>query len=428
MAKAGYDYAGLLFSECVLQDPGNPIYAQTFLANSRKKSGDKKKTSSSFIAAGKKMTVDSKKPESLLKVCIEMLNSNPWNIDTLISAGKACEDLGHLTSAIIYYQVAVDTDPHHIGANTACCEALRENADYDGALACVQRILKRKPEDREVLKLQHDLSAEKAIHKGKYATGASRDSVESAGSVVPEDEDVMGRTLTVEEQIERRIAKNPQDTANYVELAHWFSIQSNLAKAEECYKRAVEVSNNDHGMMERLLEVQKKRLHAEALRLKEEYESDPQENRRSIFLASRNQYEAKSIELAELRIKHYPNHAGYRYDYGILLQKSEQVKEAIAEFQIAKVDKALAGKCLLALGQCFQMIRQSKLAMTHYQEAVAALEPGESKKKALYLAMKLAVTLEDYAQAEEYGHQLAAIDFSYRDLGDVLSQIAQRRD
>jgi tetratricopeptide (TPR) repeat protein len=173
--------------------------------------------------------------------------------------------------------------------------------------------------------------------------------------------------------------------------------------------------------------VQKKRLHAVARRLKEEYEKHPQEERKSVFLASRNQYEAKSIELAQHRIEHYPNHAGYRYDYGILLQQSEQVKEAITEFQIAKADKALSGKCLLALGQCFQMIRQYKLAMSHYQEAVSALEPGESKKKALYLAMKLAFTLEDYDLAEEYGHQLAAIDFSYRDLGDVLNQIAQRR-
>jgi len=424
MAKGGYDYANFYYSDCVLQDPGNPIYAQTFLTNLRKKFGDKKKTSTSFIAVGKKLTVDSKKPESLLKVCVETLNSNPWNIETLISAGRACEDLGHLQSAIIYYQAAVDTDPAHIGANTICSSALRESADFDGALACVRRILKRKPEDRDVQKLLRDIDAEKTIHQGKYTTGASRNMVESAGSAVPENEDVMGRSLTVGEQIERRIAKNPQDTANYVELAQWYVNQPNLDKAEECYQRAVEVSGNNSSMFERLLEVQKKRLHAEALRLKEEYERDPQEERKSVFLASREQYEAKSLELAQHRITHDPNHAGYRYDYGILLQQGEQVKEAITEFQIAKAEKSLTGKCLLALGQCFQMIRQYKLAMSHYQEAVSVLEPSESKKKALYLAMKLAFTLEDYAQAEEYGHQLAAMDFSYRDLGDVLNQIA----
>ena len=426
MSKKGYDYANLYFSDCVLQDPGNPIYAQTFLANLRKKFGEKKKTTRSIIAVGKKIAVDSRKPESIFKAGIEALKSNPWEVETLIATGKACEDMGYLKAAIVYHQAAVDADPHHIGANTACSEALREAADYDGALACVQRILKQRPDDPEIRKMLNLLSAEKAIHKGQYASGASRHMVESAGIAVPENEDVMGRPLTIVEQIERRIAKNPQDTANYVELAQWYIQQSELEKAEECYSKAVSVSNHAPEMVERLLETQKKRLHSETLRLKEEYEKSHQEEIKSVFFTTRGQYEAKSLELAQHRIKHSPNHAGYRYEYGILLQKSEQVKEAIAEFQIAKKDKALAGVCLLELGRCFQMIRQYKLAMSHYQEAVAALELGENKKKALYLAMKLAFTLEDFTQAEEYGHQLAAIDFAYRDLGDMLDQITQR--
>jgi tetratricopeptide (TPR) repeat protein len=286
--------------------------------------------------------------------------------------------------------------------------------------------LNLRPEDADARKRVHDLFAEKAIHQGKYATGTSREMFESVGTMISENEDVMGRTLTVEEQIERRIAKNPLDTANYVELAQWYSQQSDPAQAEECYARAVRVSDNNPAMVERLLEAQKKRLHVETLRLKEEYERHPQDDLKSLFFATRSQYETKSRELAEHRVKYSPSHAGYHYDYGILLQKNEQVKEAITEFQIAKAEPTIAGDCLLALGQCFQMIRQYKLAMTHYQEAVQALEPGENKKKALYLAMKLAFTLGEYPQAEEYGHQLAAIDFSYRDLGDVLDQIAQR--
>ena len=427
MTKKNYEYADFYFTDCVLQDPSNLIYAQSFLFNLRKKFGEKKKTTRSLIAAGKQMAIDAKKPESLFKVGIETLKSNPWDIETLISTGRACENLGYLETAIAYYQAAVDADPDHAGANLACSDALRENADFDGALACLYRIQKQQPENRDVRKLIHDLSAEKAIHKGKYAKGDSRSTVESEGVAVPDDEDVMGRTLTEEAQIERRIAKNPQDTANYIELAQWYSKHLDLAKAEETYARAVEVSQNAPDMVEHFLETQKKRLHAETLRLKEEYETNLHEEVKSVFFDTRSQYEAKSMELALHRIKCFPKHAGYRYDYGMLLQKSGQVKDAIAEFQLAKEELSRKGDCLLALGQCFQMIRQHKLAMTHYQEAVSALEPGESKKKALYLAMKLAFAIEDYEQAELYGHQLAAIDFSYRDLGDILEQIAQQR-
>ena len=428
MSKANYEYADdIYFTPCVLQDPGNLIYTQTFLANLRKKFGEKKKSTKSLVALGKKMTADSQNPGTLFKVCIELLKSNPWDIETLISMGKSCEALGHLETAIVYYQSAVQADPDHTGANTACCAALRESADFDGALACVQRMLKHQPENREIKKLQRDISVEKTIHQGKYAAGASRDAVESAGTVIPENEDVMGRTLTVEEQIERRIAKNPLDTANYLELAQWHYKQSDFAKAEECYGRAVKVSNSAPKMVEHLLEAQKKRLHAEAHRLREEYEQSLQADLKTVFLATRSRYQAKKMELALHRVKHYPNNAGYRYDYGLLLQRNGKMREAIAEFQAAKADKEFAGDCLLSLGQCFQLIQQYKLAMTHYQEAVAVLEPSENKKRALYLAMKLAVVLENYVQAEEYGHQLAAIDFAYRDLGEVLDQIAQLR-
>jgi hypothetical protein len=134
MSKGGYEYADFYFSDCVLQDPGNPIYATTFLANLRKKFGEKKKTTRSLLGIGKKMTVDSKKPENIFKVSVEALKANPWEIETLISAGRACEDLGHLKSALVYLQAAVDADTNHVGANTACCEALREAADYEGAL------------------------------------------------------------------------------------------------------------------------------------------------------------------------------------------------------------------------------------------------------------------------------------------------------
>ena len=427
MSKGNYDYAGnIYFSECVRQDPGNPIYAKTFLANLRKKYGEKKKTTRSLITTGKQMVADARKPESQFRAGIETLKSNPWDVETLISTGEACESLGHIESAIAYYQAAVDADPQHIGANTVCCAALRETADYDGAIACVQRILKQRPDDPDARKLLNNISADKAIHQGKYATGSSRDTLESAETSIPETEDVMGRPLTVEEQIERRIAKNPQDIANYTELAQWYYKHSEWIKAEECYARAVKVSNNAPEMVERLLESQKKRLYAETLRMKEEYERHPQEELKTVFFAIRNQYETKSMELAQHRVGYYPNHTGYRYDYGILLQRNGQVKEAIAEFQLAKAEAARKGDCLLALGQCFQMIKQYKLAMTHYQEAVTTLEPGENKKKALYLAMKLAMTLEDYDLAESYGHQLATIDFSYRGLGDMLDQIAQR--
>ena len=426
MSKGNYEYADdIYFTQCVLEDPGNPIYAATFLANLRKKFGGKRKAISSFIAAGKRVIIDTENPGKLFQASVEALKSNPWDTESLIFAGKACQSLGFLKTALIYHQSAVDTNPNHIGANIACCATHREATDYDAAIACVRRIMRQRPDDREVQQLLHNITVEKTIHKGKYASGGRRDTLESSSTAIPQNEDVMGRTLTVGEQLERKIAKDPQNTTNYIELAHWYYRQSLHERAEECYARAVNVSNNDPKMVELLLEAQEKRLRVVTLRLREEYEMYPQEELKSVFFASRSQYIAKCMELAQHRVKHNPTHTGHRYNYGVVLRKDRQAKEAIAEFQIAKADSERAGDCLLELGRCFQMLKQYELAMIHYHEAVQTLVSGENKKKALYYAMKLAFALEQYTQAKEYGHQLAAIDFAYRDLGEALEQIAQ---
>ncbi|MDR0704145.1 MAG: hypothetical protein LBF88_04075 [Planctomycetaceae bacterium] len=429
MSMTNFDYANEWFIQCVLGDPGNPIYLKSFLANLKKKHGEpKKKGIFSVLTGSGKKTMRSKKPEQVFKSSVESLQSDPWNVDALLSAGGACEELGHHEVAVEYYKAAVDSAPFHLEANRICGTALRDLADYDGALACVHRILKVKPNDQDAEKLRKDLTVEKTIQKGKYATGDSNQVRNAqAQTEFSETEDVMGRPLTYLEQVEKRIKKNPNDIANYLELAQHFYQQADYEKSEQYYLQAVPLSHESPDIAERLLNTQKQKLHAKVLSLKEEFEKTRKESTKTEFYKTKEEYDAKNLELARHRIQYHPNHAGYHFEYGVLLQQRKQIKEAITEFQQAKAEEIRKGECLLALGQCFQMIKQNKLAMTHYQEAVAALSDGESKKKVLYLAAKLAFELEDYEKSEEYGHQLAAIDFSYKDLGELLDKVAQKR-
>ncbi|MDR2117047.1 MAG: tetratricopeptide repeat protein [Planctomycetaceae bacterium] len=429
MSIGSHDYANDMFTQCVLNDPENIIYFKSFLANLKKKYGDKKKKGLITFITGSGKKFHSKKPDQAFKASIETLKSDPWNVNALLSAGEACEELGHHNVAIEYYKAAIDSEPFHLEANRICGAALREIADYDGALACVHRILKAKPGDQDAEKLRKDLTVEKTIHKGKYATGDANQVRDAATKPtgIEEDVDVMGRPLTYLEQVEKRIKKNPDDIANYLELAQHFYQQADYEKSEQYYLQSVQLSKNSPDLIERLLDTQKQKLHAKVLALKEEFEKTKKESTKTEFYKTKEEYDAKNLELAQHRIQHHPNHAGYHFEYGVLLQQRKQLKEAIAEFQLAKAEVTRKGECLLALGQCFQMIKQTKLAMTHYQDAVVALPDGEHKKKALYLAAKLAFELEDYEKSEEYGHQLAAIDFSYKDLGELLDKVAQKR-
>ncbi len=460
MLIGSFDYANDMFTQCLIGDPGNIVYFKTFLANLKKKHGDKKKKGMlSFLGGtGISKALVGKKPDQIIKAGADSLKSNPWDAQTLIAMGGANEELGNHEVAVEYYRAAVEAEPGDYEVNRICAQALREIAAFDEALACAARMLKAKPADQIADKLRKDLTIEKTIHKGKYAMGDSqqvRDTVSQMKSPQAEDEDVMGRPLTYIEQVEKRIKKNPNDIANFIELAQYFYQQGNYAESERYYIEAVRISKNEPDMVERLLDTQKQKLASQlqnlpdevkeykekALKLKEQFEKHKTAEIRNEFYKIKEAYDqgkkaletlqpdfdAKNMELARHRIKYHPNHAGYHYEYGILLQQIGEVKEAIAEFQHAKADVTRKGDCLFALGQCFEQIQQTKLAMTHYQEAIEELaDTSDNKKEALYLATKLAIQLEDYAKAEKYGHQLAAIDFSYKDIGELLDKVAQK--
>ncbi len=458
MLIASFDYANTMFSQCVLGDPGNVVYFKTFLANLKKKFGDKKKKGMlSFLSSSSIKKSVARTPDGIIKAGVEALASNPWDADTLLAMGGACEELGHHDVAVEYYRSAVEAEPGSYETNHICCKALREIAAFDEALGCALRMLKIKPADQIAEKLRKDITVEKTIHKGKYAMGDSqqvRDTVAGMRSVVAEDEDVMGRALTYVEQVERRIKKNPNDVANFMELAQYFYQAGDYEQAEKYYTEAVRITKNEPDMVERLLDTQKQKFAAKivslpedsqkfkekALELKAKFEKHKTAEIRDEFYKVKEQYDkakkeletvqddydTKNMELARHRIQFHPNHAGYHFEYGVLLQKIGETKDAIAEFQLARADITRKGDCMFALGQCFEALSRHKLAMDHYREAISELPAtAENKKEALYLAMHLAIELKDKDTAEKYGNELAAIDFSYKDVGELLDKVAQ---
>ncbi|MEZ6072337.1 MAG: tetratricopeptide repeat protein [Pirellulales bacterium] len=130
------------------------------------------------------------------------------------------------------------------------------------------------------------------------------------------------------------------------------------------------------------------------------------------------------------RVERYPTNVGLKYDLGLRLKRARNYKEAITMFQKASGDPQRRGMVLLELGQCFQQIKQYKLALDNYEKAVEAIpdKDEDSKKQALYLAGRLAEGLKDLAKAEKHYTALAGLDFGYRDVAERLDKIQSGGD
>jgi tetratricopeptide (TPR) repeat protein len=425
MAQGNHDYAHEMFTQCVLGAPDNLIYVQSFLGNLKRKYNNNKKGGklAKLKGAGtrgmiKKASLQ-KDWAAVIKSGVEVLKHNPWDVSTLTAMANASGHLDYDEVELAYLKTALDADPHDPDVNRLCALALTEREEYDQAIACWHRFEKVRPGNEEAAKAVADLSVLRTIKKGGYEekspgkkTGAAdeeRHSPRKDGSPAPD-------AISPEESLQRDLRRNPGDVAKHVELAQLV--------------RASELSGQDDDILDRLSDVQIRRLRDDVAKLQEQLAGSPDEEIRQQLEEMERQLAEKEIEVRERRCDRFPTNLTYRYDLGICYRDNGKYAEAIAEFQKARADTKRLGVCLLSLGQCFQQIKQYRLAMSHYEDALREISDrdAKNKKRALHLAAKLAFAMKNYDVAENHATALAALDFSYKDVSTLLDKIAKIRE
>jgi hypothetical protein len=86
--------------------------------------------------------------------------------------------------------------------------------------------------------------------------------------------------------------------------------------------------------------------------------------------------------------------------------------------------------CLLVLGECFQHVKQYPLALKHFEASIGEIpeRDGENRKRALYLAGRLALGLKKLDVADKHLTALAALDFTYKDVSELLDKLGKLRE
>ncbi len=423
-AKGDYDYATELLTMCVLGDPANLIYAQSFLGNLQKKYNNNKKGSKlAFLKGGGtrgllKSASMRKDWPTVLKHGLELLVLNPWDVNALLALAEAAEALGGEETQLFYLRSALDANPSDPDVNRLCAHALRERRQYDQAIACWNRVLKARPNDPEALRAVADLTVEKTISHGGY------EEAETTRQVRPDKDEPHRREPTPEERLLKEIAKNPKEVGNYLDLAEMYAREERFEEAEKLLTRALETGQETAQIRERLDDLQ-----VRALRNRIAHLGDGKENEKE-RLELQRKLNDREIEIFEARVQQQPNNLHYKYELADRLVRAGRYKDAIQPFQAALRDPRHKGACLLALGYCFQQIKQYRLAMTHFEQAIQEIPDRDSdaKKLALFRAGRLALALKKVDAAEQHLSALAAMDFGYRDVAALLDKVATLRD
>ena len=431
-AKGDWDFANEMFSRCVVGDPSNRMYAESFLGNLRKKyNNDKKGASMSGMrGAGAKGSLKKSSMQKnwpgVIESGVKLVQLNPWDTAALSDMANACREMECEDTEVVFLRGALEADLRDPEINRLLGRALGRQAQFDQAIICFNRVLQAKPQDEEARRAVADLTVRKTIDKGGY------EDAKSSNDVRADRESLQGPAkLTPQQQLEKFIAKNPGEISKYIELADLHIRDELFEQAEEVYTRAMAASGGgDVNLRERLEDVQLRRQRQQVEIAVKRKESDPSEENESLLKRIKVELNSKELEVYRNRCERYPGHAGWKYELGVRLQRAGKYKEAIAVFQEARNDPRRKGAVLVAMGKCFLKIDQPKLALSQFETAVQELSDRELefKKEALYLAGRVSYSTGDLDKSEGFLTDLAGLDFGYKDVSELLDKLRRKRN
>jgi len=429
MAAAGnFDYAIDMFVRCVQGDPGNVVYVQNLLSALQRKFANAKKGGKFSMLSGKTSMINAARKKdwaATFNAGIDVLTKNPHDVSTLTTLAEACEQMHCEESQIEFLKAAVVVDIKSPDTNRLLARALENSGDFDAAIICWRRVLAADSTDEEAKRGIGNCTIKNTIKKSGLEEAETSTEVRAEKSG-----DAPGLQLTPEQQLQKAISKNPDNVENYVDLADLYTREDRHEDAVATLEKALQIGGGDVNIRERLEEARLRSLREKVSIAEARAQSERTEEAINLYKRYKVELNKMELEIYRNRCERYPSHLGYRYELGIRLKKAKMINEAIRVLQEARADPQRRGDVLLALGECFHQIKQYKLAIDNYEQAIRDIADRnqESKKLALYRAGKLALGLRDLSRAEVHLNALAGLDYNYQDVPELLDKVRRLRE
>ncbi len=441
LSSYDYDYANSLFSECVILDPNNIEYIESFLNNLRKKYKDNKKGSrkSSPSRAPFKKAVQKKELLDVLRRGIETLAVNPWDATVLRPLAEACEVLGCVDLELRLLKMAQSAKPKDPEINKHCALTLGRLKQFDQAIACWHKVEAVRKTDRE----PQDMISALSVAKARQQAGISDDMDDSAnislarGTGVSADVKVPkkeeGRKmipLTKRQVLERAIAEDPSDIENYAKLSDMLIKEARFADARRVLDRgagcAEKTDLQDHETIEdaqmRLAKAHWKSTSQTAQMKKTEKLKEMAEQRRETSIQL-------ELEIFQRRAENRPDDLRVMYEYGLRLKQVGQYAEAVKFFQKSRSLPKRKVLSTYELGQCCRLLKQYAQALKCFEATIQiAEEDPPTLRDSLYWSGVILAAMKDYEKAESHLATLVEMKSDYKDVKARLDKVRLMRN
>jgi tetratricopeptide (TPR) repeat protein len=435
--KSNYDYAINMYKEACKRAVDNLQFRQALRGVQRRKFGnDPSKVGRLVGMTNKPIHMKARsargkeKYAHALEVLEDAFTNNPWDVAASREAAEAYEMLELYPIA----QWCLESVQSEVGAKDA--EFHRHAAhvhelceSWPKAIASWEAVKRINPFDEDAERKIKNLAASATMKRANYEGAISKS--EEKPKETPQDiaerlEQMKLEKMSPEERLHGEIKKDPKQAWPYIELADIHRKRSQFEHAEKILAVGLKANPKDPILQQHYAEVQMTRLKRAVDALTKRVEDDPTD------LATKSKLDQLHRMLLDYEIKEYrrrvalsPEDNNLHYQLGMALARDGKHGEAIGEFQIAKGSPNLKIDAMLQAGLSFEADGRAKLAERTYQEALKSLEPGDTANlNALnYQLGRVNETLGNMEKAEEHYNEVAANDYTYRDVAQRLRNL-----
>ena len=446
LQTGNFDYGIQLLLLCCKLDPANFPFRQALRKAQKEKYGNNLRGSrfAFFSTPRFKAKVKTSKAQGdyvkVLEHAESVFSRNPWDMGTSMDMAEAFDALGLLDLAVYTLDQSRQKYPDDATLNRALARLFEKRGDFTKAISLWQLVQQANPKDVEAAHKAKDLAASETIARGGYQESISgtKDSpvLGRMEEAAIEKQDKVGREASV---LLKRIEADPTGPELYVQLSGVYRRQGNLERARAALLQGQGPTGNHFKLQMELLELDLQPLRdnldkAEAklrkLQARPANDDTADEEPTLVELTKlrakiQREIVAREAELLRAKAERYPNEIGHRLDLGVRLLKLDKIDEAIEELQKARRDDRLKGKASLYLGLCFRKRNNWRLAQRNFEEALPLLTSTadeSTRKEVLFQLATGSAENGELPRAMDLGHELANIDFAYKNIGKLLDE------
>lgn len=376
-----------------------------------------------------------KKDPAGLMVALEkdVLSTDPYNAqgNELLYQAALAADLP--MTAGFALETVIEGDPDNIKFYHKLGDFYMEREAYDEAAKIFSKVVEKDRTDLAATKKFKDATAKGSIASQKWdSEGDWRDLLKDKDAA--KDLESQGRAAMTPEQLRERLetlgAQYAEDNNNIEvvkQLAATHEALEDFDSALQFYEWAYQLSSNDPAL-EKKVGVIRETVGKNYLKnLRTFVEENPdhpdiEQYRAQLEEAQKSQLKELIAE-AEARVERNPTDPELRYELGQRLLEAGQHRDAIKHLQQAKTSPNLRIKVMNMLGQCYDKMNMTDLAVTTFAEAISELQVmDETKKDLLYNQALLFEKLENQEGYLDALKQIYAVDYGYRDVAERVEK------